>query len=195
MRKMMMTSAALLALFAAGDALALGPSFGLRVATGSGFDRDDKLGQDAAIFPFAIGPAVKFTTPVLELELNALYWSTTVEPKTGPEQVDTELAVPLIARLTLPVVPLLLDLGLGLGLEPRFHLGTTIDGKDIDDVLGDAAPERQMVMYLPISVAGNLNLGVAKLNLEIRYEYQLTERFEDDESKIDYLTFFGGFFF
>ena len=195
MRKMMMTGAALLALCVAGDALALGPTFGLRIATGSGFDRDDKLGQDAAIFPFAIGPAVKFTLPLIELELNALYWSTTVEPKAGPEYVDNELALPLIARVTLPVVPLLLDLGLGLGLEPRFHLSSTLDGKDIEDVLGDAAPEREMVMYLPISVSGDLNLGVANVGLEIRYEYQLTERYKDDKAKVDYLTFFGGVFF
>ncbi|MGK0360674.1 MAG: hypothetical protein ACI9U2_002987 [Bradymonadia bacterium] len=189
MRKVMMTSAALLALFAAGDALALGPSFGIRIATGSGFDRDDKLGQDASIFPFAIGPAVKFTLPMLELELNALYWSTTLEGSSGAETVDNELALPLIARVMLPVVPLLLDLGLGIGLEPRFHLSTTVDGKDFD------SEDRQMVMYLPLSVAGDLNLGVANLNVEIRYEYQLTERSEGDKTKIDYLTFFGGVFF
>lgn len=190
MRKMMMTSAALLALFAAGDALALGPSFGIRIATGSGFDRDDKLGQNESIFPFAIGPAVKFTLPMLELELNALYWSTTFESSSGLDSVDNELAIPLIARVKLPIVPLLFDLGLGIGIEPRFHLSTTLDGKDFDSPV-----DRQMVMYLPLSVAGDLNLGVAKLNIEIRYEYQLTERFEGDETKVDYLTFFGGVFF
>ena len=190
------TLLALMTLFTAGDALAQNTQFGLRIATGSGFDRDDKLAQDAAIFPFAIGPAVKFTMPALEVELNALYWSTTIEPDSGPETVDNELAIPIIARLRLPIVPALFDLGIGAGIEPRIHLSTTVDGKDIEDLGGGAmVPERQTVMYVPISVAGNLNLGIAKLNLEIRYEYQLTERVKDDEQKIDYLTFFGGVFF
>lgn len=189
MRKTMMAAVAMLGLFAAGEAMALGVEYGLRLGTGTGFDRDDKLGQDAGIFPFAIGPAVKLSLPVLSVEVNALYWSTTTEPSVGPEVVDNDLAVPIIGRIGFPVIPLLLDLQVGLGLEPRFHLSATVDG--------DAAPdgsEHDMLLYMPISVAGDLNLGVASLNIEIRYEYRITEA-ADDEVAVDYLTFFGGFFF
>lgn len=192
MRKTMMTAVALLGLFAAGEAMALGVNYGLRLGTGTGFDRDDKLGDDASIFPFAIGPAVKLSLPLVAVEINALYWSTTTESTVlgnTIEAVDNELALPIIGRLSFPIVPVLFDLQLGLGLEPRFHLSTTVDGEDVDQ------DDRQMVMYLPISVAGDLNLGVASVNVEIRYEYQLTDRQKENDRKIDYFTFFGGIFF
>jgi hypothetical protein len=188
MKKTLTSMAFALTGLMAADALAEGLEYGLRIASGSGFDRDDKLGQDTSIFPFAIGPAIKFKAPVLQLEVNALYWQTTIENDIA-ETVDTELAIPIIARLSLPIVPLVLDLQLGAGIEPRIHLGTTVDGSDFD------GPDRETVMYLPVSVAGDVNLGVATLNLEIRYEHQLTERVKGDEQRIDYLTFFGGVFF
>lgn len=189
MRKTMMAAVAMLGLFAAGEAMALGVNYGLRLGTGSGFDRDDKLGEDASIFPFAIGPAVKLSLPLIEVEVDALYWSTTTEVA-GVEGVQNELAVPIIARVSFPIVPVLFDLQLGLGIEPRVFLGATFDGEDVPD-----NDDQQTVMYLPISVGGDINLGVASLNVEIRYEYQLTDRIKDDDSRIDYLTFFGGFFF
>lgn len=188
MKRIIMTTAFALTGLMAADALAEGIEYGLRIASGSGFDREDKLEQDASIFPFAIGPAIKLDAPLLELEVNALYWQTTYE-NSAADMVDTELAIPIIARLSLPIVPMVLDLQLGAGIEPRIHLGTTIGGEDFD------GPDRETVMYLPISVAGDLNLGVATLNLEMRYEYQLTERVKGDDTRVDYLTFFGGFFF
>lgn len=187
MKRLMMGMSVALASLLATSAMGEGVEYGVRIASGSGFARDSTLDSDTSIFPFAVGPAVRFNTPVLQLEANLLYWQTTFDSEL--ETIDTEIAVPIIARLKLPVVPTVLNLQLGAGIEPRVHLGTTVEGNDF------SGPDRELVMYLPISVAGDLNLGPLGLNLEIRYEYQLNERIKGDDSRVDYLTFFGGIFF
>lgn len=187
MKRSLTAALALVGVLATGEALAVGVSYGLRLGTGTGLDRDDKLG-DASVFPFVVGPAIKLALPVLEVEIDALYWSTTTEAA-GIEFRDNDLALPVIARASFPLIPLVFDLQLGLGVEPRFHLSASVDGG-----AADADDDHGMLLYLPICVGGELSVGGTALTVEIRYEYRITEP-DEGEAAIDYLTFFGGVFF
>ena len=175
------------ALLTAGQAAALGTNFGVRLGVGPGFG--DKALADVNINTFTVGGALKIDLALLGVEVDLLYTQVTSE-LAGADAVSTDFDVPVIAQVGIPLIPVLLDLKLGLGLQPRFHLGATFDGKDVED-----DPTEDMVMYLPIVVGANLGLGVASVGVDIRYLYQLTEAVKGDDSRVNHLLFMAGVFF
>ena len=165
-------------------------SFGVRVGTGLSFvelENDLPSGVDEPeVSPFALGVSYQINLPMVEIEANALWWrnASTV----GSAEIQSSyIALPVIARASIPLVPALLSLNVGGGLEPRFHLTTSSDDVDVDD-----SDIKSMVMYLPISIGGTINLQLVSLGLDIRYERQLTDHSELGSDRIHQLMFFGG---
>lgn len=164
-------------------------SFGVKIGTGVSFyqDEDPTLpsgADDPEIMPFALGIAYVYDLVLLAIEVDALWWRNSADFG-GSDATEDRLAIPVIAKITLPLVPTLLGLDLGLGLEPRFHLAS-------DPENDDAAA---MVMYLPVVVGANLSLAGLGVGLEARYEHQLTESTEDQDDRVHQLMFFGGVMF
>ena len=173
------------ALAAAGPALA-GGRFGLKIGTGTSFyqDEDPKFPGDAPnVLPFAIGAAYVYDLVLLAIEVDALYWRNSFE---SGDATDDSLVVPVIAKVSLPVIPLLLGIDLGVGLEPRFHLSSDPE---------PATDPNAMVLYLPVVVGANLDLKVIGVGLEMRYEHQLTEAVDGEDDRLHQLMFFGGVLF
>lgn len=170
-------------LLASAPAFAMG-QFGVRFGYGLGF-HNDEAGDPDSSSAFAAGLAYTLDLTVLDLEIDALYWGNTVTPKSGPDATSAYLAVPVIAKFGLPVVPFLT---LGAGLNPRFLLSAEVDGNDVSDGL------ESFVLYLPIVVGAVIPLGIVDLGVEARYELQLTASAKEpaEEGRVHQLVFMGG---
>lgn len=178
----------------ASSASALG-KFGVRAGTGTSFydsDVDDATEPD--ITPFAAGLAWRFDQALLGVEVNALWWQNSIEMDLDAlgtfKATETRLALPLIGRINFPIVPLVLDLNVGGGLEPRFLISTEDEnGKDLSD---DA---EMMVLYMPIAVGATINAGPLGVQVDLRYERQITEHNKENKDKVHQIMLFGGVFF
>ena len=170
-------------LLGSSSAFALG-TFGVRLGTGLSF-YDGDLSPEPEMAPFAIGASWLLDLSVVELEIDAL---------TGATQPLLTLRVRLISRpitsqrRRLPaylwIDPKVVQHPVGGGLEPRFLLSA--DPTEAEDNL------KSTVMYMPISMIGKLNLAVITIGVEVRYEYQLTDRAENSSDKFNQLVFMGG---
>lgn len=177
---------------AASPAAALGLNYGVRAGYGIGMpDPDD--GVDSASVIDA-GLAVMLDLAILGLEVDLLYNRQTTKAKGGGESNVGNIAIPILARGSFPVIPMFLSLDFGGGLEPRFPIsaeaeagGKTVDFKD--DL-------ESMPLYLPIFIGTTLDIKLVKLNLDIRYERQLTASSKSNEdARFHELVFMAGGFF
>ena len=171
-------------LLGSSSAFALG-TFGVRLGTGLSF-YDGDLSPEPEMAPFAIGASWLLDLSVVELEIDALYWrDTTTFDVAGAADITTNyIATPAIARVSFGLIPKLFSISVGGGLEPRFLLSA--DPTEAEDNL------KSTVMYMPISMIGKLNLAVITIGVEVRYEYQLTDRAENSSDKFNQLVFMGG---
>jgi hypothetical protein len=177
---------------AASPAAALGLNYGVRAGYGIGMpDPDD--GVDSASVIDA-GLAVMLDLAILGLEVDLLYNRQTTKFKGGGEANVGNIAIPILARGSFPVIPMFLSLDFGGGLEPRFPIsaeadigGKTVDFKD---------DMESMPLYLPIFIGTTLDIKLVKLNLDIRYERQLTASSKTNEdARFHELVFMAGGFF
>ena len=150
-------------------AMALG-NFGVRLGVGVGLPNDDAGGDDAEdITAFAIGGAWKLDLPLLDVEVDLLYTRlSSTDSETDKDAANTYLSIPVLARVGIPLVPLL---SVGAGLEMRYWLGATVDGDDVD---GADDFYESTVFYLPLLLAVDLDLSVIQLSVDARYEFQIT---------------------
>ena len=186
-------AAAAIALTAAAPAFALG-KFGARVGSGVSFYNIDIEGaSEPDITPFAIGAAFKLGLGPIGVEADALYWSHTSDDN-GVETSETRLALPVMGKFDISPLPVI-KVEIGAGIEPRFLLSAerTQNGKTTDESDG----QKGMVMYIPVSLGAGLNLQVLELNLEARYERQITDHLEEGGDKVRHhqLMIFAGAFF
>lgn len=170
-------------LSAASPALA---GFGVRVGTGTSFFvSDEDYATEPEVTPFALGVAYTLDLALLAIEIDALWWrnTTTLGSDTA---VDDHLSIPVIAKFSFPLIPALLSLNAGLGLEPRFLLAEPKDAEGYNTY----------VMYLPVVVGADFDLQVVQAGVEVRYEHQLTETYDKQgDDRLHQLMFFGGVFF
>ncbi len=189
--KRLMTSLIALGLVvgAASPALAFG-SLGVRIGTGTSFvDANETAGAEPEVSPFAVGPALLIGLPFVALEIDALYWRNTTTIKSGGVEVnatDDHLAVPIIGKVSLPIPLPIVSFELGAGIEPRFLLAEPKNAEGYNSY----------VMYLPIVAGAHFDLSVLEAGLELRYEHQLTETYENQgDDRVHQLMVFGGVFF
>jgi hypothetical protein len=181
----MTKSAAILAgamvVAAASPAAALGLKYGVRAGYGIGMPDPEKNIDSASVLD--VGGAVMLDLAILGLEVDLLYnrQSTTTKVDLGAgsvsfDSVQSNIAIPVLARGSFPLIPMFLSLDFGGGLEPRFPIGATVDGKDKPEGGGDAYADslESMYLYLPIFIGATLDLKLLTANLDIRYERQLT---------------------
>ena len=136
---------------------------GLKAGFGSGVVSGD-VPDDAEfdITTTAVGLAGSFDLAVLQLEINVLYHTLTVE-----ESDVNFWAIPIIGRFDISPVPMF-KLAIGGGFERRFY---TEDKEGVDPELN----------YVPLSVRSDFSIPlVGTLGVEGRFNYQLG----DDDIKI-----------
>ncbi len=172
----------LMLILCSSQAFAFG-SFGVRVGSGLAFD-DGFKGDDLNPVPLAVGAGYQLDLVLLKLEADALYHRTSTDYFTL-----NQISVPVLAKFALPIPLPLLGLSLGAGVEPRFNLSASDRGQMEELDLESTS------FYIPVMLGAQFNLGVLALNIEIRYEHQVSRLIKDHDSKINDLMFMGGVFF
>ena len=169
-------------LLGSSSAMALG-TFGVRLGTGLSF-YDGDAESEPEVAPFALGASWLLDLSVVELEIDALYWRDTQTTEGAPDLTMSYIATPAIARVSFGLIPKLFSISVGGGLESRFLISS--DPGVAEDTL------KSTVIYLPISLIGKLNLALLTIGLEVRYEYQVTDRYKGNSDKVNQLVFMGG---
>jgi len=166
------------------SASALG-SFGARVGYGLHFTDPEVKGIDE---PTSLvgGAAWKLDVLVAALEVDLLYRRAALEVA-GESINEDRFSVGALGRFSIPIVPLFFSLDLVGGLEPRFFV---TGSKGVED------KAKAMTLYLPVGVGASLDLQLIDLNLDVRYERQLTPSSKSNEDMRSHnLTFLAGVFF
>ena len=166
------------------SASALG-SFGARAGYGLHFSESDPtVKSNGEPTSFVGGAAWKLDVLVAAFEVDLLYRRKAFDAGGGNED---RFSVGALGRFSIPIVPLFFSLDLVGGLEPRFFV---TGSKGVED---DA---KAMTLYLPVGVGASLDLQLIDLNLDMRYERQLTPSLKSDEDARSHnLTFLAGVFF
>ncbi len=166
------------------SASALG-SFGARAGYGLHFSDPEVKGAEEPT-SFVGGAAWKLDVLVAAIEVDLLYRRAAQEIE-GKNTNTDRFSVGALGRFSIPIVPLFFSLDLVGGLEPRFFV---TGSKGVED---DA---KAMTLYLPVGVGASLDLQLIDLNLDMRYERQLTPSLKSDEDARSHnLTFLAGVFF
>ena len=166
-------------------------SLGVKVGTGLGFTipEDDPGGDFEApnVTPATFGLTWTLGLMVAEVELDLLYMQTTTKGGTPSvaERTSHHLSIPAIAKLQLPIVPMLAGLQLGAGLGMRFNF-------DTDPLPGSTDDQEAMVYYVPVVIGADIDVQLARATAEIRYEHQMTDSVDGDGSRVHQLLFLLG---
>ncbi len=166
--------------------------FGVRLGAGTGFLQTDNDYEPDSISAWTVGAAYKLDLTVLELEIDALWKSTTVTGETN-EATSNYFTIPVIASISLPLVPGFFSLSFGAGLEPQFFVSSD---PELEKEAEDA--QASMVLALPVQVGATIDLQIIAVGIDVRYEHQLTETVTEgpaQDDRLHRLMFMGGAFF
>lgn len=171
---------------AASPASALGLKYGVRAGTGITFpDQDPAPKEDPSVF--AAGLGLLLDLAIIGVEVDALYLKHSGENDSSASYI----AVPALGRFNFPIIPAFLSLDFFAGLE--YRLGIGLDG---GKGVGELDDHQKNPLYLPIGIGGTLDLKIIQLNLDMRYERQLTAHNDfDEDARIHELLFMAGAFF
>ena len=151
------------------SASALGLGFGAKAGYGSGSQKNND--QDLTTF-MAVG---NFDLVLFAVEGN-LGWLRGQSQEDDKSFVD-ELSAVVLAKLGIPLVPALLSVDFGAGLDQRLVLGAEVAGQDAK------LSGRRTLIPLSLQVTGSVLL--ARLYGEIRYNYELSNTLEADGEEVD----------
>jgi hypothetical protein len=111
---------------------------------------------------------------IVSLELNLGSHSSLVQPSSAKlKLVNQEFTIAAIVRLSLPLIPKLLSLDIGGGLDQRVLMSQSNFATEAE--IKDISGKRTM---LPISAQITVNVSVVKFYLESRFNLELSNSFE-----------------
>ena len=89
-----------------------------------------------------------------------------------------ELSVVALVKTGIPIIPAVLSLDFGAGIDQRILMGSTVGGKDLDDVSGNRT-------LIPLSIQASGTVLLARVYGEVRYNYEIAGSFEVDGEEAD----------
>ena len=160
----------LLAICLPSSASALGLGFGAKVGTGSAeVDNVDQKLTTAML-------VANFDLVVVAIEGN-LGWHRSAF-KDADDSYRDEMSAIAIAKMGMPIVPAVLSIDFGAGLDQRFLLGSQVGGVEVSGISGSRT-------LLPLSLQLSGSVLLARLYAEMRYNYELSNSFEMDGASVD----------
>ena len=155
----LITLSLLLAICLPSSASALGLGFGAKGGVGSATVNDVDQELTTAML------VANFDLVVVAIEGNLGWHRSAV--KNADDTYRDEVSAIALAKLGMPIVPAVLSLDFGAGLDQRFHLSTQAGGEEISDASGNRT-------LLPLSVQLTGSVLLARLYAEMRYNHELT---------------------
>ena len=143
--------ALILSLLLAGpsSAFALGLGFGAKLGLGNGLPEDDDAGD--------ISLTAGYLVANFDLMAVAVEGNIGLVRGTNDDFDDTygdELSVVALVKTGIPIIPAVLSLDFGAGIDQRILMGSTVGGKDLDDVSGN-----RTLIPLSIQASGTVLLA------------------------------------
>ena len=151
------------------NASALGLGVGAKLGVGSA--TQDEVDSDLSAF-MLVG---NFDLVLLAVEGN-LGWIRT-QLSDDDKSFTDEMSATVLAKFGMPVIPGLVSVDLGAGLDQRFVLGAEAAGEDTK------LSGRRTLIPLSLQVSGSVLL--ARLYGEMRYNYELSNDLEVDGNGVD----------
>ena len=167
--------ALILSLLLAGpsSAFALGLGFGAKLGLGNGLPEDDDAGD--------ISLTAGYLVANFDLMAVAVEGNIGLVRGTNDDFDDTygdELSVVALVKTGIPIIPAVLSLDFGAGIDQRILMGSTVGGKDLDDVSGNRT-------LIPLSIQASGTVLLARVYGEVRYNYEIAGSFEVDGEEAD----------
>ena len=133
------------------------------------------------ITPAVFGLTYTLSLVVAQVEVDLMFTRTTSSGGTPSvkKTAVNHLALPVIAKLQMPIIPALAGLHFGLGAEARYQL----DAKD---------GEEDIVFYLPVVLGADFDIQLASASAELRYEHQMTDGITDNGTRVHQILFLLG---
>ena len=152
------------------SASALGLGFGAKVGTGSAEDNGNDVDLDTVML---VG---NFDLVVVAIEGN-IGWHRAALADDDSSYTD-ELSLVGLAKVGMPLIPAVLSLDFGTGLDQRMVLGAQSAGAAVDDTSGSRT-------LLPISLQLTGSVLLARLYAEMRYNYELSSSRKKGGDEVD----------
>ena len=172
-RKLPLTLILCLLFAAPSSAFALGLGFGAKLGLGNGLPEDDDAGD------------ISITAGYLVANLNLM--AVAVEGNIGlirgasddlDDTYSDELSVVALVKTGIPIIPAVLSLDFGAGIDQRILMGTTVGDKELDDVSGNRT-------LIPLSIQASGTVLLARVYGEVRYNHEIAGSYEIDGVEAD----------
>ncbi|MGB0648060.1 MAG: hypothetical protein ACPGQS_12830 [Bradymonadia bacterium] len=172
-RKLPLTLILCLLFAAPSSAFALGLGFGAKLGLGNGLPEDDDAGD------------ISITAGYLVANLNLM--AVAVEGNIGlirgasddlDDTYSDELSVVALVKTGIPIIPAVLSLDFGAGIDQRILMGTTVGDKELDDVSGNRT-------LIPLSIQASGTILLARVYGEVRYNHEIAGSYEIDGVEAD----------
>ena len=172
-RKLPLTLILCLLFAAPSSAFALGLGFGAKLGLGNGLPEDDDAGD------------ISITAGYLVANLNLM--AVAVEGNIGlirgasddlDDTYSDELSVVALVKTGIPIIPAVLSLDFGAGIDQRILMGTTVGDKQLDDVSGNRT-------LIPLSIQASGTVLLARVYGEVRYNHEIAGSYEIDGVEAD----------
>ena len=155
------------------SAFALGLGYGAKIGFGSGQSTNDNASDTSLTAGLLV---LNLDLMAVAVEGNLGFHRMTVDD--ADDTYNDELSVVAIVKTGIPIIPAVLSLDFGAGLDQRFLLGSTVGGTELDDISGSRT-------LIPISVQASGTVLLARLYGEIRYNHEIASSFEVDGAEVD----------
>lgn len=172
-RKLPLTLILCLLFAAPSSAFALGLGFGAKLGLGNGLPEDDDAGD--------ISITAGYLVANLNLMAVAVEGNIGLVRGTSDDLDDTysdELSVVALVKTGIPIIPAVLSLDFGAGIDQRILMGTTVGDKELDDVSGNRT-------LIPLSIQASGTVLLARVYGEVRYNHEIASSYEIDGVEAD----------
>lgn len=155
------------------SAFALGLGYGAKIGFGSGQSTNDDFYDTSLTAGLLV---LNLDLMAVAIEGNLGFHRMTVDDL--DDTYNDELSVVAIVKTGIPIIPAVLSLDFGAGLDQRILLGSTLNGTELDGASGSRT-------LIPISVQASGTVLLARLYGEIRYNYEIASEFEVDGTEVE----------
>lgn len=172
-RKLPLTLILCLLFAAPSSAFALGLGFGAKLGLGNGLPEDDDAGD--------ISITAGYLVANIDLMAVAVEGNIGLIRGTSDDLDDTysdELSVVALVKTGIPIIPAVLSLDFGAGIDQRILMGTTVGDKELDDVSGNRT-------LIPLSIQASGTVLLARVYGEVRYNHEIAGSYEIDGVEAD----------
>ena len=175
MKNKVLHGLALLAMLAVlpSSALALGPSFGIKLGAGTGDSTAENAGDVSLGAGYLVG-----NMDLMAIAIEGNIGLVTASDADADDTYTDELSLVALFKTGIPLIPAVLSIDFGAGIDQRFLMRMSVLGNEVDDVSGSRT-------LIPLSVQVSGSVLLARVYGEIRYNREIASSLEIGGEEVD----------